>query len=323
MECPSGKVSHHTRDSAEAHARSIQQKDGHLPNIYICKECGFLHVGGGRKSDRPAWLQAHTDPVLPPDKLPRKTYQRRQVDKGVSVSVEDTIRKIFQSHENVFISDKEIGDRFQMAWWRVRDLRIRLGIPNREKRLDKVVLEALEANPSVHRGKLAKQLGVTEGAVLDRVTKFGFAGTGRPGSFGRGPESTQWGRKHSAETRAKLRDANKRQFASPEARAAAGARQSAWAKAHPDAARANTKDARKASPNGSRLHLLSGKPRKHAVVAVFGWSGYKEMSWAMRAKRLGISAEDLCQRFRNDPNEVKKMWDGLEVKLAVRRLTRQ
>jgi hypothetical protein len=52
MECSSGKIPHQTREAAEAHARSIQQKDGHLPHVYLCKECGFLHVGGGRKSDR-------------------------------------------------------------------------------------------------------------------------------------------------------------------------------------------------------------------------------------------------------------------------------
>lgn len=308
MECSSGKIPHKTREAAEAHARSIQQKDGHLPHIFTCKECGFLHIGGGRKSDRPGWLQTHSGPVLPPDKLPRKSYERRQVDKGQSVSVEDALRNILQSPKHVFISDKEIADRLQTNWWVVRDLRIAIGIPNREERLDEVVLLALQKNPSLHRGKLAKELGCSESAILGRVVKFGFAGTGRPGSFGRGPEATQWERKHSAESRAKIRAANKRQFASLEARVAAGARQSAWAKAHPDEVRANVKDARKAMPNGQRLHLLAGKPTKDAVIAVFGKSGYS-VSWVTRSKRLGISAEELCQKFRNNPNEVKKMWE--------------
>jgi hypothetical protein len=224
--CSSGKIPHQTCESAEAHAHSIQQKDGHLPHIYTCQECGLLHVGGGRKSDRPVWLQTHSGPVLPPDKLPRKTHERRQVDKGASVTVEDAIRKILQSREHVFISDKEIADRFQMNWWVVRDLRIAMGIPNREKRLDELVLAALQKNPGLHRGKLAKELGCSEGAILDRVMKFGFAGTGRTGTFGRGPKATQWGRKHSAETRAKIRAATHRQFASPEARADAARKQS-------------------------------------------------------------------------------------------------
>lgn len=317
FECPSGKIPHETREAAEAHARSIQQKDGHLPHIFTCKECGFLHIGGGRKSDRPAWLQTHSGPVLPPGKLPRKSYERRQVDKGESVSVEDALRNILQSPKHVFISDTEIADRLQMNWWVVRGLRVELGIPNREKRLDEVVLAALQKNPGLHRGNLAKELGCSEGAILDRVAKFGFARTGRPGTFGRGPKATQWGRKHSAESRAKIRAANKRQFASSEARAAAAARQSAWAKAHPDAVRANIKDARKAMPNGHRLHLLAGKPTKDAVIAVFGRTGYRDMSWFTRAKRLGISAEELCQKFRNDPNEVKKTWEGREAKKAV------
>jgi hypothetical protein len=263
MECSSGKIPHQTREAAEAHARSIQQKDGHLPHVYLCKECGFLHVGGGRKSDRPTWLQTHSGPVLPPEKLPRKAYQRHQVDKGESLSVEDAIRQIFQSSKNVFISDKEIGDRFQIGSWRVRDLRIRLGIPNREKRLDEVILAALKKNPSLHRKNLAKELGVTEGAILDRVTKFGFAGTGLPGSFGTGPKATQWERRHSAETRAKIRAATQRQFATPEARAAAAKKQSDWAKAHPEAVRANLKDAWKSASSPEARKKIAQSVKEH------------------------------------------------------------
>jgi len=263
VECPSGKIPHQTRDAAEAHARSIQQKDGHVPNIYTCQECGFLHIGGGRKSDRPSWLQTHSGPVLPPDNLPRKTYERRQVGKAVSISVEDAIRKILESREHIFITDKEVAERFEMNWWDVRELRIAMGIPNREKRLDEVVLAALKKNPSLHRRKLAKELGVTEGAILERVTKFGFAGTGRPGTFGIGPRATQWGRKHNAETRAKIRAATQKQFASPEARAAAGEKQSTWAKAHPEAVRANLKDAWKASNSPEARKKISESLKEH------------------------------------------------------------
>ena len=263
FECPSGKIPHQTRPAAEAHALSIQKKEGHLPHIYTCKECGFLHVGGGRKSDRPSWLQTHSGPVLPPDKLPRKTYERRQVGKAVSISVEDAIRRTLQSREHIFTTDKEIAKRFQMNSWDVREMRIAMGIPNREERLDEVVLAALKKNPHLHRGKLARELGVTEGVILDRVTKFGFAGTGRPGTFGKGMKATQWGRRHTEETRAKLRTTTKAQFASPEARAAAAAKQSAWAKKHPDAVRANLKDAWKASQSEDARKKLSASLKEH------------------------------------------------------------
>jgi hypothetical protein len=111
MDCSSGKIPHQTRESAEVHARSIQQKDGHLPNIYVCKECGFLHIGGGRKSDRPAWRQLHSSPVLPADKLPRKSYERKKVDTGRSRSSEELIADLLTT---TFLNDQKIADKLKI-----------------------------------------------------------------------------------------------------------------------------------------------------------------------------------------------------------------
>jgi hypothetical protein len=36
-------------------------------------------------------------------------------------------------------------------------------------------------------------------------------------------------------------------------------------------------------------------------------------SWLERANRLGITPEELCDRFKTDPNRVKKLWAELTV----------
>jgi len=48
------------------------------------------------------------------------------------------------------------------------------------------------------------------------------------------------------------------------------------------------------------------------VIAVFGKTGYA-LSWVARADRLGITAEELCDRFKTDPNRIKKLWAELTV----------
>jgi hypothetical protein len=53
-----------------------------------------------------------------------------------------------------------------------------------------------------------------------------------------------------------------------------------------------------------------GRPLKQAVIAVIGKTGYA-LSWIARADRLGISPEELCDRFKTDPNRVKKLWAEL------------
>jgi len=58
---------------------------------------------------------------------------------------------------------------------------------------------------------------------------------------------------------------------------------------------------------GAAYSVLAGRPSKQAVTAVFGKTGYA-LSWAARADRLGVTPEELCERFKTDPNRVKKLW---------------
>jgi len=48
------------------------------------------------------------------------------------------------------------------------------------------------------------------------------------------------------------------------------------------------------------------------VTAVFGKTGYA-LSWLARADRLGITPEEPCDRFKTDPNRVKKLGAELTV----------
>ena len=48
------------------------------------------------------------------------------------------------------------------------------------------------------------------------------------------------------------------------------------------------------------------------MTAVFGKTEYA-LSWLARVDRLGITAEELCDRFKTDPNRVKKLWAELTV----------
>jgi hypothetical protein len=61
---------------------------------------------------------------------------------------------------------------------------------------------------------------------------------------------------------------------------------------------------------GAAYAVLAGRPSKQAVIAVFGKSGYA-LSWVARANRLGITPEELCERFKADSNRVEKLWAEL------------
>ena len=61
---------------------------------------------------------------------------------------------------------------------------------------------------------------------------------------------------------------------------------------------------------GAAYAVLAGRPSKQAVTAVFGKTGYA-LSWIARADRLGITPEELCERFKTDANKVKKLWAEL------------
>ena len=59
---------------------------------------------------------------------------------------------------------------------------------------------------------------------------------------------------------------------------------------------------------GAFYARLAGRPSKQAVTAVFGTTGYA-LSWVQRAVKLGITPEELCEQFVQDP-------DGLKVRYA-------
>jgi len=62
---------------------------------------------------------------------------------------------------------------------------------------------------------------------------------------------------------------------------------------------------------GATYAVLAGRPSKQAVTAVFTKSGYA-LSWVTRAERLNMTPEDLCERFKADPDEVKALWAGIK-----------
>jgi hypothetical protein len=64
---------------------------------------------------------------------------------------------------------------------------------------------------------------------------------------------------------------------------------------------------------GAACHVLAGRPSKEAVVACFGKSGYA-LSWVNRAERLGISPQELCERFRANAAHVADQWVALGSK---------
>jgi hypothetical protein len=61
---------------------------------------------------------------------------------------------------------------------------------------------------------------------------------------------------------------------------------------------------------GAAYAVLAGRPSKQAVTALFGKTGCA-LSWIARADRLGITPEELCDRFKTDANKVKKLWAEL------------
>lgn len=61
---------------------------------------------------------------------------------------------------------------------------------------------------------------------------------------------------------------------------------------------------------GAAYAVLAGRPPMQAVIAVFGKTGYA-LSWVARADRLSITPVELCDRFKTDPNRVKKLWAEL------------
>lgn len=64
---------------------------------------------------------------------------------------------------------------------------------------------------------------------------------------------------------------------------------------------------------GAAYSVLAGRPSKQSVTAVFGKTGYA-LSWIARADRLGVTTEELCNRFKTHPDRLKKLWAELRAK---------
>jgi len=58
---------------------------------------------------------------------------------------------------------------------------------------------------------------------------------------------------------------------------------------------------------GATYAVLAGRPPKQAVTAVFGKTGYS-YSWVKRAELMNVTPENLCARFKADPQQVKADW---------------
>jgi hypothetical protein len=61
---------------------------------------------------------------------------------------------------------------------------------------------------------------------------------------------------------------------------------------------------------GAVYSVLAGRPSKQAVTAVFGKTGYA-LSWVARAARMNVTPENLCARFKAEPERVKGDWTSL------------
>src|SRR2546425_162215 len=110
MNCSTGKIEHQTVAAAQAHGDSIFKKDGHEPNVYICPECGFFHVGGGRASDRPVHRPV---PIVT---TPKPIFTPKKIDKGKRRKVEDLVLKKLR---NTFLTDIAIAKELSISWDRV------------------------------------------------------------------------------------------------------------------------------------------------------------------------------------------------------------
>lgn len=61
---------------------------------------------------------------------------------------------------------------------------------------------------------------------------------------------------------------------------------------------------------GAAYSVLAGRPSKQAVTAIFGKTGYA-LSWVARAVRMNVTPENLCGRFKANPQQVKADWASL------------
>lgn len=61
---------------------------------------------------------------------------------------------------------------------------------------------------------------------------------------------------------------------------------------------------------GAAYSVLAGRPSRQVVTAVFGKKGYA-LSWIARAARMNVTPENLCARFKAEPEQMKAAWASL------------
>jgi hypothetical protein len=200
--CSTGKIQHTTLAAAEAHADGIEKKDGHRPNIYTCDECGYLHVGGGRRSDQPLHLPK-------PGRTPWRETVQKKIDVGKTLSVEDLI---LSELIYTFKSDKEIAAHLCLKNIEVvTAIRKQLDVPTakerRQEHRNELLLKLLQADPKRNRRELAKIGGCSLSTIDVAVRKLGFVGTGV--KYRSGPRHPRWGVKLSKETKDQISQSHK------------------------------------------------------------------------------------------------------------------
>jgi hypothetical protein len=190
MNCPTGKVEHQTVTAAQAHADSIFRKDGHQPNVYVCSQCGFFHVGGGRASDRPAYR-----PVLIVTS-PKPVFVQRKIDKGRSVSVKHAI---LEQLRRTTKGCPQIAAEFGTTKWIVDQIRLKNNIPTQAQRIRDLVKTELSRDPQQCKTKLAEKLRLPVNTIFNVARENGL-----PHRRLRGPKHHNFGKRASLTTKAKM-----------------------------------------------------------------------------------------------------------------------
>jgi len=193
--CSTGKIEHPTVTAAQAHANSIFHKDGHLPNVYICVECGLFHIGGGRASDRPAYRPV---PIVTTS---RPIFVRKKIDKGRSVYPPAIILERLRTS---YDSSEKIATDLGFSYDKVEKVRLKNKVGTRGERMRNDVRALLAADPTRSRTEIATKLGISHMTVARAVRDLGLSYTGTARRLLRGPRHPMFGRRHTARARAKM-----------------------------------------------------------------------------------------------------------------------
>jgi len=190
MGCSTGKIEHQTVTAAQAHADSIFKKDGHQPNVYICPECGFFHVGGGRASDRPVH---RTVPIVT---KARPVFVEKKIDKGRSVPLKHAI---LEQLRRTTKSCSKIAAEFGSTQWIVNEIRLKNNIPTQAQRIRDLVKTELLRDPQQCKTKLAEKLRLPVNTIFNVARENGL-----PHRRLRGPKHHNFGKRASLTTKAKM-----------------------------------------------------------------------------------------------------------------------